>query len=168
MTSTFVCFLDKTPELTVLTGLSYPKAWELRCGCSFSHSFSVSCAPGYWEGDEKNWGRWETQDLLLLFRCYVASDSFVTSWTVGLPSSSVHEISQARILEWVAISFSRGSSWPRDGTRVSCIFCIGRRILYHWATWEARKLKFKWGKSRGWFPLLVPSWDFVCVGGGVG
>ena len=49
----------------------------------------------------------------------------------GLPGSSVHEISQARILEWVAISFSRGSSQSRDQT---CVFCIGRRILYHWAT----------------------------------
>ena len=37
------------------------------------------------------------------------------------PSSSVHGISQARILEWVAVSFSRGSSWPRDQTCVSCI-----------------------------------------------
>ena len=37
------------------------------------------------------------------------------------PGSSVHEIFQARILEWVAISFSRGSSQPRDRTRVSCI-----------------------------------------------
>ena len=37
------------------------------------------------------------------------------------PSSSVHGIFQARILEWVAISFSRGSSWPRDQTQVSCI-----------------------------------------------
>ena len=35
--------------------------------------------------------------------------------------SSVHGISQAKILEWVAISFSRGSSWPRDWTQVSCI-----------------------------------------------
>ena len=50
------------------------------------------------------------------------------------PGSSVHGISQARILEWVAISFSRGSSRPRDWTRISC---IGRQILYHWATWEA-------------------------------
>ena len=39
----------------------------------------------------------------------------------GLPGSSVHGILQARILEWVAISFSRGSSRPRDGTQVSCI-----------------------------------------------
>ena len=37
------------------------------------------------------------------------------------PGSSVHGISQASILEWVAISFSRGSSRPRDRTRVSCI-----------------------------------------------
>ena len=35
--------------------------------------------------------------------------------------SSVHGISQSRILKWVAISFSRGSSWPRDQTCVSCI-----------------------------------------------
>ena len=41
------------------------------------------------------------------------------------------------MLEWVAISFSRGSSRPRDWTCVSCISCIGRWILYHWATREA-------------------------------
>ena len=42
------------------------------------------------------------------------------------PGSSVHEIFQARVLEWVAISFSRGSSQPRDQTRVSCT--AGRRF----------------------------------------
>ena len=47
------------------------------------------------------------------------------------PSSSVHGISQERILEWVAISFSRRSFWPRDWT---CVSCIGRQILYHRAT----------------------------------
>ena len=41
---------------------------------------------------------------------------FVTPWTVSLPGSSVHVIFQARVLEWVAISFSRVSSRPRDGT----------------------------------------------------
>ena len=40
-------------------------------------------------------------------------------------------------LEWVAISFSRGSSQPRDQTHISCLYCIGRWILPHWATWEA-------------------------------
>ena len=44
------------------------------------------------------------------------------------PGSSVHGTSQARILEWVAISFSRGSSWTRERTSVSC---VGRQILYH-------------------------------------
>ena len=51
------------------------------------------------------------------------------------PGSSVHWISQARILEWVAISSSRGFSWPRDRTHVFCVSCIVRWILYHWATW---------------------------------
>ena len=52
------------------------------------------------------------------------------------PGSSVHETSQARILEWVAISSSREFARPRDQTRVFCISCIGRPILYHKATWE--------------------------------
>ena len=46
-----------------------------------------------------------------------------------LPSSSVHVIFQARILEWVAIPFSRGSSQPRNQTQVFCI--TGGWILYH-------------------------------------
>ena len=49
------------------------------------------------------------------------------------PGSSAHGISQARILEWVAIPFSRGSSHPRD-----CVSCTGRQILYHCTTWEAK------------------------------
>ena len=50
------------------------------------------------------------------------------------PGSSAHGILQTRILEWVAISFSRGSTWPRDWTRVSCI--VGR-FFTDWATREA-------------------------------
>ena len=50
------------------------------------------------------------------------------------PGSSVHGILQARILEWTATSFSRGSSQPRDRTRVSCI--AGRCFIF-WATREA-------------------------------
>ena len=48
-----------------------------------------------------------------------------------LPGSSVHGILQARILEWVAMPSSRGSSPPRDWTCVSYISCIGRQVLYH-------------------------------------
>ena len=45
--------------------------------------------------------------------------------------SSVYEILQARILECVVISFSRGSVWPGDQTCVSYISCTGRQVLYH-------------------------------------
>ena len=52
----------------------------------------------------------------------------------SLPGSSLHGIFQARILEWVTISFSRGSSQPRNQTQVSCI--AGRSFTL-WATREA-------------------------------
>ena len=53
------------------------------------------------------------------------------------PGSSVHGIFQTRMLECVVISYSRGSSWPKDQTHVSCVSCTGRWILYHCITWEA-------------------------------
>ena len=52
----------------------------------------------------------------------------------SLPGSSVHGILQGRILEWIAISFSRGSSQSRDRTQVSC---IAGRFFTIWATREA-------------------------------
>ena len=56
------------------------------------------------------------------------------------PGSSGHGIFQARMLKWVAITFSRGSFQPRDQTHASC---IGRQILYHWATRETQTCLFK-------------------------
>ena len=53
----------------------------------------------------------------------------------SLPGPSVHGIFQARMLERVAISSSKGSSWPKNW---NCVSCIGRHILYHCATWEAQ------------------------------
>ena len=53
------------------------------------------------------------------------------------PVFPVPGISQARILEWVVISSSRGFSQPRDWTCVACISCVGRWILYLCTTWEA-------------------------------
>ena len=65
------------------------------------------------------------------------------------PCSSVHGILQARVLEWVAISFSRGSSWPRDWTWV---FCIAGGFFTVWATLKLllyyfflKKFLWKWG-----------------------
>ena len=64
--------------------------------------------------------------------CWVAP-----SCLFATPGSSVHGILQARVLEWVAIPSSRGSSPPRDGTHISCISMC---ILYHWATRAAHLL----------------------------
>ena len=47
----------------------------------------------------------------------------------SLPGSSVHGTLQARILEWVAMPSSRGSSRPRDRNRVSYVSCMGRQVL---------------------------------------
>ena len=78
----------------------------------------------------------------------------------------VRGISQARILEWVAISSSRGPSQPRVQTCISCVFCIDRRILSRTA-WYL--------KSTQWWPWCAPffitwfisswlSWKFMWVG----
>ena len=66
----------------------------------------------------------------------------------SLPGFSIHGILQARILEWVAISFSRGSSRPRGQTQVSC---IAGRCFTLWATREAFT-----AKNYLWIALL--SW----------
>ena len=52
----------------------------------------------------------------------------------NLPGSSIHGILQANILEWIVIPFSRGSSWPKDQTQVSC---IAGRFFTIWASREA-------------------------------
>ena len=54
------------------------------------------------------------------------------------PGTSVHGIFQARLLEWIPISYPRGSSQPRHQTLVSCVSCIGRQILYHSTSLEAQ------------------------------
>ena len=61
------------------------------------------------------------------------------------PGSPVHGILQARILEWVAISFLRGSFWPRDQTHVSYVYCAGRRVPYHW-----HHLGSPWAENKFW------------------
>ena len=72
----------------------------------------------------KNLKSWETNCCLVPKLCPTLCDHMDCS----PPGSSVHGILQARILEWVVSSFSRGSSRPRDQTHVSC---TGRWILYH-------------------------------------
>ena len=66
---------------------------------------------------------------------------FLTLWTVACQASLPMGILQAGILEWVATPSSRGFSPPRDWNYISC---VGRQILYHWATQEAQC----WGRKR--------------------
>ena len=76
---------------------------------------------------------WHKSSQILLFgECAKSLPPCPTLRPCGL--YSVHGISQARILEWVSIAFSKGSSQPRDWTHISY---IGRRILYQWATSKA-------------------------------
>ena len=63
---------------------------------------------------------------------------FTTLWTVAHQAPLSMKFSRQEYwLEWVAISSSRGSFWPRDWICIFCVPCTGRRILYHWTTWEA-------------------------------
>ena len=66
---------------------------------------------------------------LVLMLSHFSCVQFYDPMDCSLLGSSVHGIPQVRVLEWVAISFSWGSSWPRDPTCVSCVSCIGRWIL---------------------------------------
>ena len=68
------------------------------------------------------------------------------------PGSSVHGIFQARILEWVAISFSRRSSWPRDWTWVSRI--VGRRFTI----WATREVLYSLIKGNSVFIITFNFW----------
>ena len=65
------------------------------------------------------------------------------------PGSCIHGILQARILEWVAIPFSRGSPWPREQT---CVSCIEGGLFTIWATRQA----FYQVHAKRWKPLLLP------------
>ena len=101
-----------------------------------------------------------------MWKC-VCAQSCPTLWNPM--DCSQPGISQARILEWVAISSSRGSSQPRDWTQVSHIFCIGRWILYHLCHEDESNCSpsgFQFPSSFPTFSPIVISTDMHCWGGG--
>ena len=73
-----------------------------------------------------------------MLSCFSCVQLFVTPWTAAYQAPLYMGILQARILEWVALPSSRGSSPPMDGTHVSDVFCTGRWVLYHWHHLEAQ------------------------------
>ena len=85
--------------------------------------------PASQENEEiKQNGTWEYSE-------WIEWKSLSRVWLFATPRS-VHGIPQERILEWIAMPSSRGSSWPRDQTQVSC---ISGRFFTIWATREAPK-----------------------------
>ena len=81
--------------------------------------------------------------VLVAQLCLTLCDSM--DWSP--PDSSVHGILQARILEWVVITFSKGSSWPRDQSRISCIAGSFTTI------WDTREAQCILGHSQSPNPL---------------
>ena len=80
-----------------------------------------------------------------------------------LPGSSVHGTLQAWILEWVVMSSSRGSSWPRDWTSISYISCIGRWVLYHQCHQGSPCNAPKWVQSLAWEDPWRRKWQTPSV-----
>ena len=76
----------------------------------------------------------------------------------SLPGSSVHGIFQAMVLEWIAISLSRGCSWPRDQTRVS------RTVDSRFTVWATREVLFVYKLELNNFTFLstVPNCPVIC------
>ena len=93
--------------------------------------------------------------------CLVAKSYLTVCGPVdGSPSgSSVHGISQARILKWVAILYCRRSPRSRDQT---CVSCIGKWILYPCATWKALFFQFSSVQSLSHVRLFETPWTAAC------
>ena len=92
----------------------------------------ISVTDGHILGPTGREGNRPEEDLHML-ACSVMD--WATPWTVA-SQAPLGEFSRQAYWSGFAISYSRGSSWPRDWTCISCIFCIGRQILYHCTTWE--------------------------------
>ena len=107
------------------------RGWVVESNKEVKHSGYL----GRWK-----WSVWcHNNGRMLLCVCVLIVQSCLTLCNpmhCSPPGFSVHDILQARILEWVAISFSRGSSQPRDGTWVSD---VAGRLFTIWATREAHE-----------------------------
>ena len=132
------CANKSLQDMSTQSGVEFEKALRTRRHLNqvFMDGLPATPLPGKGELRQKGKHMQRPRCMTRCCCCWVAKSSPTpcNCMDCSLPGSSVHWISQAKILEWVAISFSRGSSRPMDLTRVSC---IGRWILYHWAIREA-------------------------------
>ena len=86
--------------------------------------------------NNNNFKAFSATPIMPFISVFVSIDRFL-SWLWVMPGSSVHGILQARILEWVGIPFSRGSSQSRDWPWVSFVSCFVCRFVTVWGTREA-------------------------------
>ena len=91
---------------------------------------------GYLNQIKLNENTFKTDHGLTLYLCVCAKllqlyPTLCDSMDCSPPGSSVHGILQARILEWVAMPSSKGSSPRTNQTHISYFSCIGRQVLYH-------------------------------------
>ena len=93
--------------------------------------------------------------MLSHFKCVLL---FATIWAIARQASLVRGILQGRIVVWVATSFSRGSSQPRDWTHVSYVSCIAGGFFTTRATWEVSLLLFSRPQSPSYVRLFVTPW----------
>ena len=133
-----------------LSGCTKRKKWPLRgrrvLACRSLSCISAGHSPGSWLALKLGQGSPILKEKTMFSPLYLSPSSnektesekwkshshvwLCDPMDCNLPGSSVHRILQARILEWVAISFSRGSSRPRDRTQVSF---IASRFFANWA-----------------------------------
>ena len=115
----------------------------------FSQDYLRCCLPSL---SPKNF-HWIKHNSQLLCSVAHLCPTLCNPMDCSLPGTSVNGIFQARILEGVAISNSRGSSSLRDWTPVSS--CTSRQILYHQATWEALSTFRLWLFFKSTRPMLT-------------
>ena len=114
-------------------GLSFPICKMQSCATWLIRAFLALISSGY--------SYLDVRVCLVVQSCLTLCDPINCS----SPGSSVLGIFQVGILKQFAISSSRGSSQPKDGT---CISCIDSWILYHWATCDTRKTIQMWAGGR--------------------
>ena len=117
-------------QVTLLRAVLSFSPWTQRCSCEDVHIFFRNAGRYMYTGTH-------VYIYLYVYVCVCVCVCVLSHFSCvrlcnpmdcSPPGSSLHGILQARMLEWVAISFSRENSRPRDQTRVSC---TGRQVLYH-------------------------------------
>ena len=109
-----------------LEGKEWSALWDGRGGDFWVKSGHSALEVRGWDGEQKDQMAREVK-MLSTQSCPTLCDPIGCHPQAPL----VHGILQARILKWVSMPFSRGSSQPRDRTCVSYVSCTGRQVLYH-------------------------------------